>query len=397
MTNRRLGKGVKVMIKSGNVPAIIKEAAGEKTWLVFPVDETGKTINPDGSGRVLKSQQLRHLKAGETFPEPQEQPGKPKATSTRQPKKKKPTTTETEPPKKAAAKAPSTEASDPTASTIEVSPQPRPSAAKKSSPAEVQPPPVVVVDSPNEPPAASSPPKQQVVVEDVDSESESDDDELFLAGVHRRRAKLAARKAEESNKASLKSSDNEVEVIQSSDDGSVQSAKSSDNEGEVIQPSDHGSVQSGSTTSSFQSQKQASVQSSNNSFVHGSVGSNNSSLPNNVETSGSEDSGDVCEPTDQRMSEDFPQHNGVDLVDEDGQPVLDPNDLLIIEGMEDEDKYAKKWREYEEEKARLLREGWTVERKPPMSQAIYKDSIHILDSHTRYATHDLEACGRFPS
>ncbi|CAB9526660.1 unknown protein [Seminavis robusta] len=75
--------------------------------------------------------------------------------------------------------------------------------------------------------------------------------------------------------------------------------------------------------------------------------------------------------TDQDMNEDIPaRHIDVEMVDEEGQSVLNPNDLLIVEGMEDENKHAKKSREYEEEKARLLREKWTVVRKAPMPQGI---------------------------
>ncbi|CAB9500834.1 hypothetical protein SEMRO_93_G048460.1 [Seminavis robusta] len=365
MGNRRFGKGVKVIIKAGNVPAIIKEASGEKTWVVHPVNEEGNEIPSDV--KTLKSQQLRHLKPEEAFPEAKVPPHQPK------PKRKDK--------RSAAKKSSSEEATPPPVAVIEPPNPPAAAIEPPNPPAAIEPPnpPAAAVEPPNppaaaiDPPMAPSPPKQR---QNADSKSESsdesDDEELLMAGVNRRRAKLAARKEEEQHPISLDSS---------SDHSS-------------IQPSDHVSIKS-SNTDPIQSEEHVSVQSSNHSFIEArSVGGSITSVPGNLDTSVSEDSGDEEEAdTDQRLDEDIPRHTDVDLVDEDGQPVIDPNDLLIVGGMEDEDKYAKKWREYEEDKARLIREGWTVERKAPMSQCIDIGEM-VTERHGRKRSGEIIASDR---
>ncbi|CAB9515378.1 hypothetical protein SEMRO_711_G191220.1 [Seminavis robusta] len=125
------------------------------------------------------------------------------------------------------------------------------------------------------------------------------------------------------------------------------------------------------------------LQSSHHSFPPPQSDSDHSSVPGRIELSDSDETApDSDKGTDENMNEDFPRHTDVDETDEDGQPVIDPNDLLIVEGMEDEEKHAKKWREYEQEKARLLRERWTVERKAPMSQGI-DISEQVQERHGR--------------
>jgi hypothetical protein len=57
--------GAKIMIKKGNIPAIIQRALGAKLWEVEHVDTRGK---PNGIVSQLKSQQMRNLTNDAEFP-----------------------------------------------------------------------------------------------------------------------------------------------------------------------------------------------------------------------------------------------------------------------------------------------------------------------------------------
>jgi hypothetical protein len=80
-----------------------------------------------------------------------------------------------------------------------------------------------------------------------------------------------------------------------------------------------------------------------------------------------QDKGDIA---DERLDKGVPAYTDYDKFDEEGQPVVNPNDMLLVMGMDSEEKHKKKWEAYLKDKKKLLKEGWTVVRDVSKLQGI---------------------------
>ena len=103
----------------------------------------------------------------------------------------------------------------------------------------------------------------------------------------------------------------------------------------------------------------------------GVVGNNTSNTSNSFEDEYGEEKkdeqqeqakfGGAMEPDDDD-GEDIPFY----MADEDGDDIMNPNDLAAVRGIEvDQDKHKQKWGQYIEEKESIIESNWTVEIKPP--------------------------------